>query len=360
MKTALALARRGLGKVWPNPAVGCIIVKDDRVVGRGWTQKGGRPHAETVALAQAGAGAAGSDVYVTLEPCSHVGQTPPCCDALIAAQVKRVVVAIEDPDTRVSGAGIKKLREAGIHVDLGCLAEQARALNIGFLTREASGRPMVALKLATSMDGRIALHNGHSRWITNELSRQASHQLRAKMDAILVGTNTALIDDPTLNVRLPGFDDRWQPIRIVLDARLKLPLTHKLVAGAQRQPTWLITLEDNDPDRLHAYLDAGVKVIEMEADERGMIDLSQMLRELGNLGLTRILVEGGGGVAAGLLRDGLVDEMYWFRSPSIIGGDGLMAVASMGFDHLDEIPNFHRQSVQQLGTDILEVLSVRG
>ncbi|MCK5275514.1 MAG: bifunctional diaminohydroxyphosphoribosylaminopyrimidine deaminase/5-amino-6-(5-phosphoribosylamino)uracil reductase RibD, partial [Alphaproteobacteria bacterium] len=220
MRAALALAGRGLGRVWPNPAVGCVLVdRDGRVTGRGWTQPGGRPHAETEALARAGGAAKGATAYVTLEPCVHHGQTPPCADALIEAGVARVIAATEDPDPRVKGGGLGRLRDAGIAVEAGLLREEAELLNAGYLMRQREGRPVVTLKLATTLDGRIATHAGESRWITGEAARARGHMMRARHDAIMVGIGTALADNPTLTCRLPGLEDR-SPVRIVVDARL--------------------------------------------------------------------------------------------------------------------------------------------
>ena len=223
MQTTLGLARRGLGAVWPNPAVGCVIVNDGRVVGRGWTQPGGRPHAETEALRRAGAMARGATAYVSLEPCCHWGQTPPCADALIGAGVRRVVVAIEDPDPRVAGNGVARLRAAGLVVDIGLGAGEAAEVNAGFLTRQRLGRPLVTLKLATSLDGRIATSSGESRWITAAPARERGHKLRAEHDAIMVGTATVLADDPQLTCRLPGLEHR-SPVRVVPDRYLRIPL----------------------------------------------------------------------------------------------------------------------------------------
>src|SRR5215475_2950035 len=242
MAAALDLARRGLGRVWPNPAVGCVLVRQGRVVGRGWTQPGGRPHAETEALHRAGAAAKGATAYVTLEPCSHHGRTPPCADALIAAGIARAVVAMEDPDPRVSGAGLARLREAGIKVDLGLGESEAGEINAGFFLRIRERRPLITLKLAMTLDGRIATRSGESRWITGEAARARAHLLRAQHDAVMVGSGTVLADDPLLNVRLPGLG-RQSPLRIVLDGRMRLSLTSALVAGARETPTWLVTLE---------------------------------------------------------------------------------------------------------------------
>src|SRR5271165_205437 len=246
MQAALSLARRGLGTVWPNPAVGCVIVNKDRVVGRGWTQPGGRPHGETEALRRAGDAARGATAYVSLEPCCHWGHTPPCADALADAGVRRVVVAIEDPDPRVAGAGLQRLRGADIEVETGLGAEAAAEINAGFFTRLRLGRPLVTLKLATSLDGHIATASGESRWITGPPARERAHAMRADHDAIMVGTGTVLADDPQLTCRLPGLDHR-SPVRVVIDRHLRVPPTSQVIAQARQVPTWLITLRTSDP-----------------------------------------------------------------------------------------------------------------
>ena len=260
MRAALAMGRRGLGNTWPNPAVGCVILKDGHVVGRGWTQAGGRPHAETEALARAGEAARGATAYVTLEPCCHWGKTPPCADALIAAGLSRVVAAVEDPDPRVAGAGLARLRAAGLSVESGVCEAEAAELNAGFFQRVHTGRPLVTLKLAASLDGRIAAASGESRWITGEIARERVHLLRAEHDAVLVGTGTALADDPQLTCRLPGMASR-SPVRIVMDRDLRLPRTAHLVAEARRAATWVLTSGSANTERLAALRAAGVEVI---------------------------------------------------------------------------------------------------
>lgn len=357
MRAALTLAARGLGQVAPNPAVGCVIVKDGRVVGRGWTQPSGRPHAETEALRQAGRAALGATVYVSLEPCAHHGQTAPCAEALIAAGVKRVVAALEDPDPRVAGRGVALLREAGIAVELGVARQQAERLNAGFLKRIIKGQPLVVLKLATSLDGRIATHSGDSRWITGELARRRAHLLRSRADAILVGSGTAIADNPRLDVRLPGLEDR-RPLRVVVDGRLRLPLTHELVAGAAERPTLLVTHEGNQAERLWAYQDAGVEVVQVATDADGHVSLDATLTLLGGRGITRLLVEGGGHLAASLLRGGLVDRLAWFQAPMVIGGDGVPAVSGFGVDRVAKAPRFLESAMTQLGRDRIDIFSL--
>lgn len=357
MRAALALARRGLGNVWPNPAVGCVIVQNGRVVGRGWTQPGGRPHAETEALAMAGEGAKGATAYVTLEPCSHIGKTPPCAEALVRAGVTRVVAAMEDPDSRVSGRGFALLRQAGVDVTIGICEDEARDLNAGFFLKIKEGRPLVTLKLASSLDGRIATRAGESKWITGPAARAAAHLLRAESDAIMVGSGTALADDPELTCRLDGMEDR-SPLRIIVDGRLRLPLTSKVVTSAGDYPTWVLTLENADPDRIAALQDCGVDVILLPEGPDHTVDLGAALLTLGESGVTRVLVEGGAHLAAGLIRAGMVDQLAWFRSSRLIGGDGLAALVGFGMDKLSQTPNFKRIDTRPIGPDVLELYKI--
>jgi len=353
MRTAVALARRGLGSAWPNPAVGCVLVKDGAVVGRGWTQPGGRPHAETEALARAGEAARGGVAYVSLEPCAHHGETPPCADALIAAGVARVVVGLVDPDPRVDGGGIDRLKAAGIDVETGVCEPEAADVAAGFVSRIVDGRPLVTLKLATSLDGRIATRTGESRWITGEVARDFAHALRASHDAILVGAGTAAVDNPTLDCRLPGMESR-SPVRVVIDGRDALPATHKLIAGAKKNPSWVLSPATRAAERRGQYGAAGVEIIEVAAGEGG-VDIADGLRALAKRGITRLMVEGGGRVAASLLRAGLVDRLVWFRAPRVIGGDGLPAAAGFGVDALDDAVNFTTIESRAVGDDIMEI-----
>ena len=359
MPAALALARRGLGNVWPNPSVGCVIVRDDGdgpvTVGRGWTQPGGRPHAETEALARAGAAARGATAFVSLEPCNHHGKTPPCTEALIAAGIARVVAAAEDPDPRVSGSGLARLAEAGVEVGCGVLRREAEDLNAGYLMRIRTGRPLVCLKTATTLDGRIAARTGESRWITGPEARDRVHLMRARYDAVMVGVGTAAADDPELTCRLPG---RWprQPVRIVVDARLRLPLTAKLVSAARETPTWIVATDEADARRADALQELGVDLIRLPAEESGYPDPKEMLRAIGKRGITRLLVEGGATLAAVLLRAGMVDRIAWFRSGAVMGGDGIPTVEAYGVDHLSQMAQFERRSVLPLGADLLETL----
>jgi len=353
MRVALALASRGLGTVWPNPAVGCVLVDGEKVVGRGWTRPGGRPHAETEALRRAEDQANGATAFVSLEPCDHHGETPPCAEALIEAGIARCVIALTDPDPRVSGQGISKLTEAGIAVVTGVLGREAETLNAGYLKRVLDRRPLITWKVASSLDGRIATGGGHSQWITGEPARRRAHLLRAEYDAVLIGSHTAIVDRPRLTCRLPGLESR-SPVRVVADSRLQLPLTDPLVTEASEAPTWVLTLAGSDKARRDAYRGSGVEVIEVPADENGRLDLTAALIELGGRGLTRVMVEGGGRLAASLLDAGLVDRIEWFRAPSVIGGDGIGAAAALGLDRVGLAPRFERVDSVPLGEDVLE------
>lgn len=356
MRAALTLARRGLGTVWPNPTVGCVLVKDGAVVGRGWTQPGGRPHGETEALVRAGARAEGATAYVSLEPCCHHGKTPPCTDALIAAGIARAVVAIEDPDPRVSGRGIAALRSAGVAVESGLCADEGAEINAGFLTRIDKGRPLVTLKLASTLDGKIATATGESRWITGEIARQRAHLLRATHDAVMVGANTVIVDDPLLTCRLPGLKER-NPIRIIVDGGLRVPLTAKLIAQARDVPTWLIHRRGADGARLQALVDCGVELIEAPISASSETDLIAAFQELGRRGLTRVLVEGGATLAAALFETELIDRLAWFRAPLLLGGDALPAIEAFGVTELKAAPRFKRCAIETLGEDLLETLT---
>jgi diaminohydroxyphosphoribosylaminopyrimidine deaminase/5-amino-6-(5-phosphoribosylamino)uracil reductase len=357
MRAALALARRGLGTVWPNPAVGCVLVKRGHVVGRGWTQPGGRPHAETEALRRAGEAAHGATAYVSLEPCCHWGKTPPCTGALIGAGVRRVVVGIEDPDPRVAGDGIRQLRAAGLAVEIGLCEMEATEVNTGFLNWLRLGRPLVTLKLATSLDGRIATAGGESRWISGPAARERTHAFRADHDAILVGIGTVLADDPQLTCRLPGLDDR-SPVRVVIDRQLRIPAAARLVADAQLVPTWIVTLRSADPARREALLSRGVILIDVDPDPEGQINLAAALEAIGARGITRLLVEGGAGLGAALIRARLVDRLAWVHAPLLLGGDGIPAIAALGLPGLGDAPHFERLSMETLGEDMFTIFRV--
>ena len=358
MALALRLAERGLYTTQPNPRVGCVIAQGEEIRGQGWHERAGEAHAEVFALRDAGARARGATAYVTLEPCSHWGKTPPCAEALNAAGVRRVVVSVEDPDPRVAGGGLARLREAGIAVESGLYRKEAAELNAGFFQRVRAGRPLVTLKLATSLDGRIATASGESRWITGPAARERTHLLRATHDAILVGTATVLADDPQLTCRLEGLEHR-SPVRIALDRNLVIPHDVRLVAEARRTATWFITVSGSNPGRREALRDAGIEIFDAIPDESGQVDLRDVLRLLGERGLTRLLVEGGGRLAASLLRAGLVDRLVWLHAPLLLGGDGVPSVNALGLDALAEAPGFDLLSSERVGPDLLSTYRLR-
>ena len=348
MRHALALGQRGLGNTWPNPAVGCIIVAENRVVGRGWTQPGGRPHAETMALQQAGASAIGATAYVTLEPCAHHGQTPPCAEALIAAGITRVVSATTDPDPRVSGKGHALLHAAGIAVTEGLMEAEARRANRGFFLRFEQDRPQLTLKLATTLDGRIATQTGQSRWITGPEARRAVHALRGQNDAVLVGIGTALADDPDLTIRDLGF--ARQPVRVVADSALRLPLTSRLVQRAKEVPLWLCHGEMAQGTALQS---AGARLIACQGTAKGL-DMPSLLAQLASAGLTRVLCEGGAGIAAALLAAQLVDELVLFSAGRLFGAGGTAAVAALGDVNLGAAAEFRLIDQRPVGGDLMQ------
>lgn len=354
MRAALALARRGVGQCWPNPSVGCVVVNAGRVVGRAVTAAGGRPHAEPQALAMAGEAARGATVYVTLEPCCHHARTPPCTDALIAAGVARVVVAARDADPRVDGEGLAKLRAAGIDVVEGVLQAEAEEVNAGFFTRLRHGRPLITLKLASTLDGRIASHGGESQWITGDAARRAAHALRGRHDAVMAGVGTVMADNPDLTCRIPGFKSVPQ-IRVVADSHLRTSLTCRLVATAHDSPTWIVACHGNAPDRLAAMQRAGVSVLEVGRSPLG-VDLPEGFQALAKRGITRVLVEGGAQLAAALLRADLVDRIAWFHAPCVMGGDGWPAAQAFGVETLAAMPRFVRDTATPVGADMLTEL----
>ena len=312
MELALALGRRTLGQTWPNPAVGAVVVKDDVIVGRGWTAPGGRPHGEPQALARADAAARGATVYVTLEPCSHHGKTPPCADALIAAGVARVVSAIEDPNPEVAGQGHARLRAAGITVDVGMCSDEARYAHAGHIRRITSGRPHVALKLAVSSDDKIGAAGHKPVAITGDAARSRVHLQRAQSDAILIGVGTALADDPELTCRLPGME-KLSPVRVVLDRHLRLPASSKLVHSARATPLWLFAERWGEPSEVAVLTAGGTELESVPANDKGL-DLHAVLKELARRGITRLMVEGGAQVAASFVQADLVDEVWLYRS----------------------------------------------
>ena len=350
MRLAIELGRRGLGRVWPNPAVGCVIVQGDVIVGRGWTQPGGRPHAEVRALEQAGAAARGASVYVSLEPCAHTGKTPPCAAALIRAGVARVVTAMTDPDARVSGKGHAMLRDAGIEVVEGVEAGAASLANAGFLLRILQGRPMVTLKLALTLDGRIATASGASRWITGAQARRAVHLMRARHDAVIVGAGTARADDPDLRVRERGV--AHQPVRMVADSRLGVPSASRLGRTAKEAPVWMLHGPQAPVAARNDWQRTGATLVPCGFDGLGRLDVTDALRRLGDRGITRLFCEGGGGLAASLIRAGLVDEMVVFSAGRVFGADGTAGLGGMGVTDIGPHP-FHFLAARRCGEDLM-------
>ncbi|MBL9051137.1 MAG: bifunctional diaminohydroxyphosphoribosylaminopyrimidine deaminase/5-amino-6-(5-phosphoribosylamino)uracil reductase RibD [Tabrizicola sp.] len=356
MAHALRLAARGLGNVWPNPAVGCVLVRDGLIVGRGWTQPGGRPHAEVRALQQAGPLAEGATAYVTLEPCAHHGQTPPCAEALIAAKVSRVVTALTDPDPRVAGRGHQMLRAAGIAVTEGVMTAEATQLNAGFLKRVTRGLPFVTLKLAASLDGRTATATGESRWITGPEARRKVHALRMSHDAVMVGSGTALADDPDLTVRDLGA--QCQPVRILLDRMLKHAPQSRLGRTAREHPVWILHSPTAPDAARKAWETTGAALIETP-ETSGHLDLPAALQTLAHKGLTRILSEGGSTIAAALVKSGLVDELAMFTGGVLIGSEGHPAMGALDLDTLAVAPRPIQFETYSLGPDIFSRWKLR-
>jgi diaminohydroxyphosphoribosylaminopyrimidine deaminase / 5-amino-6-(5-phosphoribosylamino)uracil reductase len=353
MRLALEIGRRGLGNTWPNPAVGAVIVSDGAIVGRGWTQPGGRPHAETEALRRAGEAAKGATLYVTLEPCSHHGKTPPCADAIVAAGVTRVVSALEDPNPEVAGQGLARLRDAGIEVVTGLCEEEARRAHAGHIRRIKDGRPHVTLKFAVSSDGKTGLAGRRPVQISGEAARARVHMLRAMNDAVLVGIGTALADNPLLTCRLPGMQ-KHSPVRVVLDSKLRLPPEHALVATARETPLWVIAAPDASVDREKALQEAGVEVLRSGKGEGGL-DVKKALQVLGEKGITRLLVEPGPIVAASFLKAELIDEAVVIRSPAVLGADAIDAIEGLSLKSLTDSLKFRIAERDKLGADQLTV-----
>ncbi len=345
MRSALALARRGVGRTAPNPSVGCVIVKNDIVIARARTADLGRPHAEFLALEDAGKKAEGATLYVTLEPCTHQGRTPPCADSIIEAKIKKVVIGTLDQNPQVWGQGVERLTSAGIEVVQGVLDDECKALNAGFFGAITNNRPYVTLKTACTIDGKVALESGESQWITSELSRRHAHLLRSKHDAILVGVGTVLKDNPMLSTRLDGLDHN--PVRIVLDSDLQIPADSILVKSAYALRLWVFHTQTNDNE---INLIANGAILHQVSKH----DLGSVLQQLAKEGITRVLVEGGPKVHASFLRQGLWDEMVVYRAPSMIGHSAVNVSGDLDIDALKDRYDMKRESTQMLGDDTLE------
>jgi len=355
MQLALTLGRRGQGRTWPNPAVGAVVVKDGVIVGRGWTQPGGRPHAEPVALARGGEAARGATLYVTLEPCSHIGKSPPCADAIIAAGIARVVSAIGDPNPEVGGQGHAKLRAAGIAVDIGLGAAEAAHDHAGHFRRIRDKRPHVILKLAVSADDKIGAAGRKPLTISGEAARARVHLLRAQSDAILVGIGTVLSDDPLLTCRLPGMEAR-SPVRVVLDRSLRIPGTSRLVHSARETPLWVMTSSLAEAPAAMKLGAAGAQVMRVATTTAPPgLDLMAVLHALAGKGITRLLVEGGARVASSFVTAGLVDEVWLLRGAEPVGADGVPALDALPLSVLTGSPTFKLRASETLQKDTLTI-----
>lgn len=357
MGVALGLAKRGLGTTSPNPSVGAVIVKEGRIIAAAHTAKGGRPHAEVLALQQAGAEAKGATLYVTLEPCCHVGVTPPCAEAVIAAQFSRIVIATQDSDPRVSGKAIARLKTAGIDIACNIREQEARQVNAGFFSVIERGLPLVTVKLATTLDGKIASMTGKSRWITGPLARNYAHLLRTQHEAIMVGIGTLLADDPTLTCRLPGLESR-SPLRVVVDSTLKFPLNSALFKTRVQAPVWIITCKEaleQQHEKATQLQEAGLVILTVEKEAEGQLNMHQALQQLAARGVTRLLVEGGGTLVASLIREKLVDSLIWIHAPLLLGDEAKPAVGKLGIDGLEEVVRWRCIEQRLLGDDRVEL-----
>lgn len=353
MQHALALARRGLGRTSPNPAVGAVVVRDGVAVGEGFTQPPGGPHAEVVALAQAGAAARGADLYVTLEPCCHHGRTPPCTNAILAAGIARVHFAVADPNPRVNGGGAAVLKAAGVEIRCGACAEEAHQIIAPFAHHIATGRPLVTLKYAMTLDGRIATRTGHSRWISSEASRAAGHQMRDRADAILVGAGTVIADDPALTTRLDGVADVHHPLRVVLDSHGRVPLSARVFDPTLPGRT-LVATADMPAGRVRSLAGRGIECVHVPPGSDGRVSLPDLLDLLGGRQVTDLLVEGGSTVHGAFLDAGLAQRLCAFVAPKLVGGNGAPGpVGGVGAACMDEAIGLKRVRAVQLGDDLM-------
>jgi len=353
MTQALALSLRELGSVWPNPAVGCVLVKEDKIVGQGWTGRGGRPHAEAVALDMAGADAKGATAFVTLEPCAHEGATPSCASLLAKAGVGEVIYSISDPDPRTAGKGAEILRKAGIKVREGLGVKEASRIHQGFFSTQTLDRPMVTLKLAVSKDGKIAEKEGVRTQITGEQAFLFTQKLRAMYDAILVGIGTVLADDPSLTCRIEGLQNR-SPVRIVLDKDLKISKKSALLKGAKKTPVWVVTEAEIIPFYLTK---TGIEIVQVN----DINNLTEVLEKIKEKGITRLLVEGGSKVATSFHKSGLLDHIYLFTNPDLVlGDDGVPAFRDQGILTGSKIKGFRTTATNPLGKDVVDVMEKKG
>lgn len=365
MTQAIELAKKGLFSTKPNPAVGCVIVKDDEVIGQGWHEKAGMPHAERVALAQADGLTEGATAYVTLEPCSHFGRTPPCADGLVEARVARVVVAMQDPNPLVAGQGIERIENAGIEVQVGLLEDQAQQLNLGFIRKMEEQLPFVRIKMASSLDGRTAMQNGESQWITGPESREEVHKMRARSGAVIMGIGTVLADDPSMNVRLSDevlaelnlTQESCNPIRVVLDPNLSMPLDAKMLKVPGR--TILMTSRETverSPEVVEEIHGAGIEMVAVAADE-DRLDIKSILRYLAmEEQINDVMVETGAIVAGAFIQSGLVNELHCFMAPILMGNEAKPMFVLPGVESMQDKLNFSLQSIDRFGEDVRMIL----
>lgn len=348
MQRALTLAKKGIGMTSPNPVVGCVIVKNGNIIGEGWHKRAGGHHAEVHALEMAGAGASGADVYVTLEPCSHTGKTPPCSDSLIRTGVKRVVVGMNDPNPQVNGSGLKALQQAGIETVCGVLEKECRAVNRPFIKFITTGQPYVTYKCAMTLDGKIASVTGESCWISCEASRKVVHRMRSQSDAIMVGVDTIISDNPQLTVRhVKGHN----PLRVIVDSHLRTPESVSVLSGTLAQGTLIATTETNP--RVHLrYLHTGATVLVCRSLD-GRVDLHDLWDKLGERGVQSLLLEGGSHLAGEALRHGLIDQCIFFYAPKVVGSDGFSPFAITGTTDMSRSIMFHDLTVRHVDTDIM-------
>ena len=350
MSLALRLGRRGKGSTAPNPFVGCILVKNDRIIGRGYTQKGGRPHAEIVALESSCEDPAGATAYITLEPCCHYGQTPPCTKALVQAGISRVVIATQDPNPEMSGKGIQILKENGITVTFGCLKKEADKDHQGFFQTIQKERPLVTLKLALTIDGKVATKQGESKWITNEQSRRKVHLLRSQSDAILTGSGTTIKDNPTLNQRIIAKKDN--PVRFILDSNLSTPIHSRIVETSNNIPTYFLHGKNIDTNKLAVLEQKGVKPVSCPIDKNGKVDLTFTMKTMVKLGITSVFCEGGPLVAASLLEKGFVDRFISFFAGKFFGSEAISSIGLLNLAGVKEAPQFKLEEVFSIDNDV--------
>lgn len=354
MRLALRLAKKGMGRTSPNPLVGAVVVKGKTIVGRGYHHRAGEPHAEVLALRQAGRKGRGATLYLNLEPCAHFGRTPPCTQAILAASIRRVVAGMKDPNPVVSGRGIRQLRRGGVTVDVGILREECRELNGPFSKFITTGKPFVTLKAAISLDGKVATRSGDSRWVSSQASRNYAHRLRQAMDAVMVGIGTVLKDDPLLTVRLPGGKKPHQPLRVVVDSRLRIPLHSQLVRTAGLYPTLIATTRAASSSRRKWLAQANVEILILENDAQGHVSLKALMKELARRSVVSVLLEGGSTLTASAVREEVVDRLLFFLAPKIIGGERAPGVVGgEGILRLKDAKPVKILKVRRMGPDFL-------